>query len=267
MHFFKNLQRTSVWLRMVAITACPDVFQILNGDDDCKWPAASTFAYMYQGAEDYILEAMVSYCLQFHGSHRSLHYDGIRVDEGLVRETLQAIDGNLHDRDHYIQELNGKEHDRDHYLKALDKHVADRTGFNIRTHFKTHRIFIHTVVDYQTEVLGGLESGLFMEAGNCILLVLGRLINKSSDAACIVNALSDTASDPPRTRNYKDSAEVYDCVLVPTARPLLRGRRSQWLLHCEAGGKPHCVAIEVLDGDTCTNFHGMAKSQNPHQGH
>ena len=84
----------------------------MSRHDDCKWPAASTFAYMYQGAEDYILEAMVGYCLQFHASHLSLHYDGIRVDEGLVREALQAIDGNVHDRDHYIQELNGDGHDR-----------------------------------------------------------------------------------------------------------------------------------------------------------
>ena len=110
--FVKNLQRTSLWLRMVAISACPDVFKALNLDEDCKWPAASTFAYMYQGAEDYILEAMVGYCLQFHAKHLSLHYDGIRVDEGLVREALQAIEGNAHDRDHYIQELNGDGHDR-----------------------------------------------------------------------------------------------------------------------------------------------------------
>ena len=110
--FLKTLQRTSLWLRMVAISACPDVFQALNIDADCKWPAASTFAYMYQGAEDYILEAMVGYCLPFHVNHLSLHYDGIRVDEGLVREALQAIDGNVHDRDHYIKELNGNGHDR-----------------------------------------------------------------------------------------------------------------------------------------------------------
>ena len=102
-----------------------------------------------------------------------------------------------------------------------------------------------------------------MGAGDCILLALGRLTDKSSDASCIVYALSDTASDPPKARKYRDCAEVYDCVLVPTARPLLQGRRSQWLLHCEAGGKPHCVAVDVLDGDTCTIFHGLAKSQIP----
>ena len=107
-----TLQRTSLWLRMVAVSACPDVSHALSVDADCKWPAASTFAYMYQGAEDYILEAMVGYCLPFHASHLSLHYDGIRVDEGLVREALQAIDGNVHGRDHYIQELNGSGHDR-----------------------------------------------------------------------------------------------------------------------------------------------------------
>ena len=42
-----------------------------------------------------------------------MHYDGIRVAEGLVREALQAIEGNVYDRDHYIQELNGNGHDRD----------------------------------------------------------------------------------------------------------------------------------------------------------
>ena len=148
-------------------------------------------------------------------------------------------------------------------IRDSDKHVADRTGFNIRTQFKTHRLFIHTVVDYQTEVLSPLESGLFMETGDCILLALGRLTNKSSDASCVVNALLDTVTDPPKTRKYRDCAEAYDCVLVPTTKPLLRGKPSQWLLHCEAGGRPHCVAIEVLDGETCTIFHGSAKSRTP----
>ena len=115
--FLKNLQRTSLWLRMVAISACPDVFQSLNLDDDCKWPAASTFAYMYQGAEDYILEAMVGYCIQFQVSHLSLHYDGMRVDEGLVRVAPQAIEGNAHDRGHYIQELDGDGHGRNLLFK------------------------------------------------------------------------------------------------------------------------------------------------------
>ena len=119
------------------------------------------------------------------------------------------------------------------------------------------------MIELKTNVIPPLESDLFMGAGDCILLALGRLTDKSSDASCIVSALADTALDPPKARKYRDCAEVYDCVLVPTARPLLQGRRSQWLLHCEAGGKPHCVAVDVLDGDTCTIFHGLAKSQIP----
>ena len=83
------ISRLGVWLRWIAVSAIPDVFDQLQKDETCNWPMGSTFAYFYQGVESYILEKWLEFVLRYEHQHLSLHYDGIRIDNHSVQHAMK----------------------------------------------------------------------------------------------------------------------------------------------------------------------------------
>ena len=69
----RQLQRTSLYLKWIAINACPEVYATRVADAACANPDSSVLALVYQAIEDYILDAWLQYLMQHDFSHLSLH--------------------------------------------------------------------------------------------------------------------------------------------------------------------------------------------------
>ena len=77
--FYKNLQRLSIYLRWLACSVLPDVYDALKGMPDKRHPGASTLFYLYAAVEDCILQAWEGAARELRPKHMSLHFDGMRL--------------------------------------------------------------------------------------------------------------------------------------------------------------------------------------------
>ena len=111
---------------------------------------------------------------------------------------------------------------------------------------------------------------ILMENGNCIAGALGRLIDGADAVANLIKSLATHGSDMGetmslRSRTYKQCMEFYKNTIIPVSKLDLSGTHSKWLIHCEKNGSPHCLALQVVENNTCFVWDGDMKMTLPCQ--
>ena len=104
------------------------------------------------------------------------------------------------------------------------------------------------------------------KASNCIptsialLQDVGDAVEEMAAQLSIANASNKKAEELQR-RTYRDGEELGGCVLIPKKGVSLD--RGKYLVHAEDTGRPHCLALQVYDGEKCLvldgDFRGTAK--------
>ena len=77
--FMQKFQKTSVYLKWLACSLLPKVYERLITIEKMSNPEASTLFYLYAAVEDYVLDAWDQDLMRRRPKHISLHFDCIRV--------------------------------------------------------------------------------------------------------------------------------------------------------------------------------------------
>ena len=112
--FTSKVRALGRYMRWLACSVLPHVYQERMENVDCNWPQASTLYYMWTALEDYILGKIVDFITASPVQHLSLHYDGVRV------QYSEAIPN--------VTEM----------CKDIGLYVAKETGFVVQLREKTH---------------------------------------------------------------------------------------------------------------------------------
>ena len=75
----RSVANAGRWLRWLACSLLPDLYEAKRNDPGCRWAEASVFFYFWSAAEAFVLNEWVHF-LQNRGdeiSHLSLHFDGV----------------------------------------------------------------------------------------------------------------------------------------------------------------------------------------------
>eukprot|EP00959_Pyramimonas_sp_CCMP1952_P220031 4600298-Pyramimonas_sp.AAC.1 len=75
--FLAALSRASRMLRWLAVSLLPKVHLAMQQHEG-KWAESSTFSYLWQGVENYILQHVLNFICEERVKHLSLHFDGVR---------------------------------------------------------------------------------------------------------------------------------------------------------------------------------------------
>eukprot|EP00959_Pyramimonas_sp_CCMP1952_P275578 5760325-Pyramimonas_sp.AAC.1 len=110
------------------------------------------------GCEDYILENLVEYLLQYSKGHMSLHYDGVRAQ----RDTMSSI-ARATSPDEYASGIS----DAQVFLRECEQYVQDATGYHVEFAIKNHRYFQNWVPSGPAGDAPHLHD-IFYKLGNCI---------------------------------------------------------------------------------------------------
>jgi len=224
--FLRRLKTVSRYLRWLACSIAPGVYDYVRNDPARCFPMATTFTYIWNACEDYILTAMTDFFNNLYRvQHMSLHFDGVRVKLDTT-ESVESI------------------------CSKCSEYVQTRTGFSIKLREKRHAYVVEAVrssaesVEQMDEV-----PEVYTRNGNCIPLALYRLHGSSAELDAFLGDDAHQENRRAETRGHRSYAEVARLFKVS-----LHGSHGpqQWLpgnylLHSEPSGKPHCNAFQVAD--------------------
>ena len=242
--FLNEVAIAGKFFRYVACTAHPVAVQNILASAGDKWLEASVASHMWMGVEDYILTTMVDACLEFARGHLSLHYDGFRVEPALMDALVESTP---------VSSLGHGVKTEDVFLSQMVARVKAETGYDIQLKVKEHNLFEELLQLNPAAVMNDLPP-LFYNDGNCIPLSMCCLLGRRQEVLAKLN----TEVVAPRTRDYRTWAEEFNCYLTPRFDVHLTDG-SMWLVHCEKGGKPHCVAFSAVNQSQCNVFDGRGK--------
>ena len=217
-HAFTGKVRTlGRYMRWLACSMLPNVYQERMENDECNWPQSSTLYYMWTALEDYILDRIVEFITSERVQHLSLHYDGVRVQ---YNEPISNV-----------AEL----------CQDITLHVAKETGFTVQLKEKKHYplfAMMHSLSKVQDTTSVALPD-ILKQDGQCIpvaLQTLGRLHSG------IVRDL-ESASTTVANRSYRDVLAMSKIGVACISLGISMDSEGDYLLHAENDGLPHCVAI------------------------
>ena len=221
--FLQSLQKLARFMRWVACSLLPDVYNVCLGHDHRTFPEASTYSFMWSAVEDLILSSWLEFTLQHNVRHVSLHFDGIRLDADFSNGVAD-------------------------YCDKAQEHILSHTGFRIRIKEKTHLPFNESIAAKANEshVIQELDEVL-EQPGNCIPCALFHLVPNAHN---LLAKLKDDAGPDNvvamnrRVRTYKDSQRLSGVALHPSLGFNVR-TVGNYLIHSEGHGRPHCIAIKV----------------------
>lgn len=234
--FLPEVQKLARYMRWVACSLLPDVYQTCCTHEQRSYPEASTFFFMWSAIEDFILSAWLEATTQYTIRHLSLHYDGIRLDADLP-------DG------------------ADAYCRAVQDRIYEQTGFRVTIREKVHRTFLEFVAAkaISSRSVADLDP-VFEQPGNCIPCALSHLMPNAAglldhfkDAKDICNVVASNR----RVRTYNEVQRLSGTIMHPSYGFHMH-TEGLYLIHMENDGCPHCVAakfsgqhVEVYDGKMC----------------
>ena len=246
--FIKRIQWLGRMLRWLSCSLLPDVYQEVSGK---RWPEASTFAFLYQKCEDFILRPWVDFVLRSEAQHLSLHFDGVRVDRQLVYKTHSAIED---------------------FNRDASAYIAQETGLVVKLTQKVHRSVQNLISEALCDVtitLLDADLQVLLSAGNCIPLALWRCgvpaINDRVKAVFFGESMENTGALKMRGRTYRSCCRfvnegIRDRTKEIHLAPHLRfdpKHPGHYLLHSENTGNPHCCLVSVeSDMHVCTVSNG-----------
>ena len=143
--FCADLQKTSVLCRWAAATAIPDAYaELLQIKDRAE---VSVLTYLWNVAEDTVIDAWLEKILPLSPEHVSLHFDGIRVDKQTVGSDVER------------------------FCQECAQHIEDRTGFKVSIRQKIHRGILAVIQERGERADVECPDSLLVP-GNCILASL-----------------------------------------------------------------------------------------------
>jgi len=225
--FLVRLSKAARYLRWLACSMLPEVYQDYCQDASRRFPEASTFTRFWTTAEDLVLTAWVDYVKSSPIGHLSLHFDGIR---------LQMDNGTPVDE----------------YCQACSQYIKERTGFSVTIREKKHHTFreLVSVVGTEKVHLSNVDPA-FQKPGNCIIAGLAHLF--SGDKEKLLDFLKDEAAPHNleagmrQSRSYLGVQVALGYALVPSYNPTAL-KPGSYLIHHENSGQPHCLALERAPG-------------------
>ena len=228
-HPFTNRVRTlGRYMRWLACSVLPNVYQERMENGDCSWPQASTLYYLWTSLEDYILGKIVDFLTESPVQHLSLHYDGVRVqfNEGVPD----------------VEEL----------CKDIGLFVAQETGFTIHLREKIHNpLFpmIDSVSKHRSSSSEALPQILAMD-GQCIPAALHMLGRLPTDVLKALQRLDTSVAN----RCYRDVLTHAKVGVSGISLGIVMDSDVDCLIHAENNGRPHCIAARRI-GDDVTLWH------------
>ena len=61
--FLKRLQKAARYMRWLAVSLAPGIYELCSADPDRTFPMASTFTFVWNAVEDYVLTAIIQFFL------------------------------------------------------------------------------------------------------------------------------------------------------------------------------------------------------------
>jgi len=226
--FLKQLQTASRYLRWLACSLLPSVYESCKLNPQKTFPEASTFTYMWTAVEDTILASCVQFLLQHPVKHLSLHYDGVRV-QGDFGCDVEAL------------------------CTRCSEHIAASTGFVVVIREKKHYTFEEMLRAKAVELKSVSDvPDIYKGPGSCIPSALWCL---AGDTQQIRDRLSDMShpdnvvAQRRRCRSYRTVCSLTGRQLTPDLGLCLE-EPGDYLLHAEGNGDPHCIAARVPESRT-----------------
>jgi hypothetical protein len=223
--FAHNLQKVSVYCKWVAISCLSDEYRAFLQDSKKTNPEGSLLSYLYTACEDFILSHWVQFLMEtFHPQHLSLHYDGVRIS------TVDAVS---------IADV----------CTQSEAYIKRMTGFEVRIREKTHKLVLQAMKE--AAVAGPAvyaADDVLCKAGNCIPHALACLEMLEPGHMYVLNNGTDQNNVYMQQRGSRTSRQcmnMFGCsfsVALLTDGEVPEGK---FLLHCENGGRPHCVGVHV----------------------
>ena len=221
--FLKKLQKVSLYLRWLAMSALPDVHDLIKLDEKRPFPESSVLYYMWSAVEDYILSAWARHCQTKEPPHLSLHYDGIRISKDAVSPLAS-------------------------FLESSISHIKTSTGFDVRIREKKHALLFDTWKEqsaFQSKVKTMPDA--LAKDGNCILAAIWWLLpEKRGDIEAYLEdtkSPANVAAASRRSRSYAEVMRALGIQLVPVVTDPLVLQTGNHIAHAECDGNPHCVAV------------------------
>ena len=240
-----RVQEAGRFYRWLAISIMEKEFVTLLQEPEI-WAEASVASHLWMGVEDFVIWQWTQLITQHRFEHLSLHFDGIRVDRVCV-ELISSV--------HQGDEETTRQDAVAHVCELSTKHIMDRCGYTMRIRQKNHQFLEDKLTRLNEEhVHDSPASALLKCNGNCIYLALARLTGRTHECEEIIQQLEshigrrDTGVSPGRS--YGSCAEKLNIRLLPNFK--LPNQACKLLLHCETRGSPHCLAVQIGDGDVCS---------------
>ena len=206
----KQLQQVCMYLKWIAISACPELYEARASDPACASPENSVLALLYQALEDSVLDAWLQCILQRNCQHVSLHFDGIRI---ILPPNLSA----------------------EQLCNECMEHIANATAFKLSIRVKQHYLLLEEVARACVCISQDTLAPCFEKAGNCIPAALAFLFEDWARVQVWLQQASaeNEAAERHKCRNYRACASESDFCLRPSLglQVVCPGR---FLLHTEA---------------------------------
>ena len=222
----KQLHAASRYMRWVACSAAPTLWNACEADRSRKFPQASTFVFLCQAIEDFVLSAWIEHLHSYKLTHLSLHFDGVRV----AGEDLPA--------------------NMDGFCSECSDAIHCKTGFRVHIQPKLHMSFVDMLrARYTSMSVSEHLPEAYYQPGNCIPCALWHLVGTVAGCEERLTDPDDADNKVAREKQFRR----YDCVLaafslkvVPSLQwtPTAGGR---YLFHCEILGAGHCISVKVDD--------------------
>ena len=226
--FLQKLSSASRMLRWLAISLMPDVFdQLLS--DDTRWAEASTFSFMWQGVEDYVISSIVDLAREEQLRHLSIHFDGVRIDTARVlRSTPPGEDPS------------------DAFCRQCQERIHKDTGYKVRLVEKTQNYMLdilrsRAVSNFVSDVQAG---DITLMRGNCIPAGIAWL---TGSWEAVKQRLAEGSENNLRardsgSRSYRDCGHDFAAKLEPKL-DLCGDDVGKFLMHTESSGIPHAIGF------------------------
>ena len=224
--FMHNVQRASLYCKWVAVSGMPAEYKEFLGASNKPNPEGSILSSLYTACEDFVITHWTSFLLEFIGpKHVSLHYDGVRIShmDSMSVETI---------------------------CRKSEAYIQRKTGFDVRIREKLHSLVLQSLkANASTGAPLFAEGHNLRKPGNCIPHALACLEAPAEDAAKTLADWTDQRNvymEQRGSRTYKQCSDIFACDLeAAIVKDVTTIPSGKYLLHCENGGRPRCVAVHI----------------------
>ena len=233
----RQIQQESKFLRWAARTLQPSLYEACCNAKEKTWPEASTLTYTFEGVEDFILEALHTYIRTLgRVNHLSLEFDGVEADSETIEKDSK-------------------------FGEHAEEFIYKRTGYRVKLRRKDRGNLLGLLREKSSDVIPVPTPPELLVDGNCIANAVAHVQNRQAEISEKVRADGRNAPKVEH-QTYRDAAYEYTFGIRSREIPTLQREApgNTFLLHVETEeGCPHCVAIEIGEGEVVYVFDGSVR--------